>query len=627
MKNLIKKINFKIIFLLAALWFMQTGLSQVTIGSRDAPASGALLDLKENEEGISTKGLLLPRVLLSRKDQLYPMFLANPTDSASGPNSNYQTNKADLDKSHTGLIIYNLTDSKDAGLYYGLNQWDGKQWVSLQRIGEATRFAEVVCTDISVNGIYTAGTPVNPSNYIRLNLNVIEAGIYTITATSGNGYNFYVSGVVSNTGQMTVDMPCTGTPVASGDNNLTFTGITLTSGCVKTIAVALPAAAYTIDDSSVEVNGGYAKGTPLNNTNTIQVNIWITAPGSYTISTPVTNGISFSQDGNFTQEQVGTLQTVVLQGSGTPTINTDFSIPVNMQSAQGSSTCHATIPIIFPAMTYGVIAPSGSIYSWDAPSRKAALNNASNFGINGKVKIAGLSLSWTANTAEAAVTALGQAEKPDIVFYSSYQFTTNTQLVTALTDYINAGGCVIYATTSDNLSSNANTLLNSLFGVNNIAIAQFSGTPSDDNDYPIANLPDDPIINGPFGNLASKYWGEDNASSGSVIVTSLPANSVQICSASNGVAQTGINPAYSIVWYNKTKNFVYFGDCTGAGNNTDDGSYPSYYDANGLPKYKAYGGGGGSRPPYPFMTYNADLELNAVAWALKKVANRGINSY
>lgn len=39
--------------------------AQVTIGSGIAPDQNALLDLKENGSGSSSKGLLLPRVALS----------------------------------------------------------------------------------------------------------------------------------------------------------------------------------------------------------------------------------------------------------------------------------------------------------------------------------------------------------------------------------------------------------------------------------------------------------------------------------------------------------------------------------------------------------------------------------
>ncbi|WP_435525102.1 hypothetical protein [Chryseobacterium indoltheticum] len=42
----------------------------------------------------------------------------------------------------------------------------------------------------------------------------------------------------------------------------------------------------------------------------------------------------------------------------------------------------------------------------------------------------------------------------------------------------------------------------------------------------------DPIIDGRFqGNTAGKYWGEDNSSTGTIIVKKLPANSVQVAAA------------------------------------------------------------------------------------------------
>jgi hypothetical protein len=67
---------------------------------------------------------------------------------------------------------------------------------------------------------------------------------------------------------------------------------------------------------------------------------------------------------------------------------------------------------------------------------------------------------------------------------------------------------------------------------------------------------------------------------------------------------------------------VYFGDSTGAAqNNTEQRAYPSSYSDTGQPQSKLYGN------PTPQYIYNAALELNAVAWALKKAAVSGINPY
>lgn len=80
--------------------------AQVTIGSNSAPNVNALLDLKEQTSGISTKGLLLPRVELTSTISVAPM-------------SNHEK----------GMTVYNTATTGDVtpGYYYN----NGSKWVRL----------------------------------------------------------------------------------------------------------------------------------------------------------------------------------------------------------------------------------------------------------------------------------------------------------------------------------------------------------------------------------------------------------------------------------------------------------------------------------------------------------------
>jgi hypothetical protein len=96
--------------------------AQVSIGTDEAPVQGALLQMKEVNDNVSndkandTKGLGIPRVELTERAQLYPMF---PT----------AYDKTVEDAKHTGLMVWNTNASvmEGVGVYY----WDGKQWVSI----------------------------------------------------------------------------------------------------------------------------------------------------------------------------------------------------------------------------------------------------------------------------------------------------------------------------------------------------------------------------------------------------------------------------------------------------------------------------------------------------------------
>jgi hypothetical protein len=112
---------------LAMLFFLciNTAIrAQVTIGSVVEPLPGSLLDVKENsnDSDNTTKGMMLPRVRLSDLNNLYPMF-----GSPGSPNSEYASKKNELDRKHTGLIVYNTNESGNLkkGLYY----WDGTKWI------------------------------------------------------------------------------------------------------------------------------------------------------------------------------------------------------------------------------------------------------------------------------------------------------------------------------------------------------------------------------------------------------------------------------------------------------------------------------------------------------------------
>lgn len=92
------------------------GKAQVTIGSDAKPLDGALLQLKENENGAtqanSKKGLLLPRV-----------SLASTTDM-SGIDGMTSTNQA----SYKGLLVYNVSTAVPSGTYV----WTGDKWHLLE---------------------------------------------------------------------------------------------------------------------------------------------------------------------------------------------------------------------------------------------------------------------------------------------------------------------------------------------------------------------------------------------------------------------------------------------------------------------------------------------------------------
>lgn len=127
------------LFIMALTLTLTTTLdAQVTIGAGEAPDSDALLDLKEQSDNSSTKGLLLPRVALSSTTLATPMS-----------------------QHVSGMTVYNTQTTGDVtpGYYYN----DGSKWLKLLA-GESSlmpRFfhmpSAVLPTDTS-DSAYDSGT-------------------------------------------------------------------------------------------------------------------------------------------------------------------------------------------------------------------------------------------------------------------------------------------------------------------------------------------------------------------------------------------------------------------------------------------------------------------------------------
>ena len=537
-----------------------------------------------------------------------------------------QAQRDSIVKPANGLIIYNVDE--DCFNYYDSAQ---AVWISVCGGTGAAKF-EFICNSIAANGTYVTGTPLTGANYLSVPIHVSKPGSFSILGVSGNGYSFSYSSVVTDTGTVLVNVPGLGNPISVQTDKVMINGATDT--CYANVTVQTNVATYSLDCASAVVNGNYIKGTPLTSTganaNTITLRVTVSSGGYYNISTPLTNGVQFTCSGVFDALTAGTSQPVTLLPTtgSVPTVNQDFPITINANSPAGNVTCSATIPITLPAMKYALIG-TDSWFSWTS-ARKPALQNGASFGLNGTVRIVSLTEAWETNSAATATTNI-TANTPDIIMYFAYSAPVDANLIAALKKYVNAGGVLIYASSSSDLSS-AQQLVSGLFpGITPAAMPNCnSGAcpanyPNDDNCYMINYIPGDPVVNGPFGNLGGKYWAEDNGTTGTFYIPQLPSGAVQICSAMNNWGHTNLNPNWSVVWYSNSSNFFYFGDTDGASaTDTTTGSFPALYSSTGIPLTKQYGNGDNANSPY---VYVSALELNAVAWGLHKAAVSGINPH
>lgn len=199
------------------------------------------------------------------------------------------------------------------------------------------------CLPKTVNGTYASGVPlVATDNTISLQVNVTKTGAYVISTDTVNGFYFRAIGTFTSLGGTNVTLRGNGTPFASGINN--FVVAFDSTYCDVQVTVASPAA-FTLNGSPTNctgavVNGGYATGIPLTASNTVSLNINVTAIGSYNITTTY-QGMTFQKAGIFS---ITGPQIVVLDGTGTPTTAGANTVPVTA----GSSTCSFVVNVGSP---------------------------------------------------------------------------------------------------------------------------------------------------------------------------------------------------------------------------------------------------------------------------------------
>ena len=89
------------------------------------------------------------------------------------------------------------------------------------------------CASPVVNGAFEAGTPVDITSFITVDVNVDSIGTYLITSNSVNGISFVATGTFTTTGPQTIVFKSAGTPLIGGSFNFTLG----TNGCSVVITV------------------------------------------------------------------------------------------------------------------------------------------------------------------------------------------------------------------------------------------------------------------------------------------------------------------------------------------------------------------------------------------------------
>lgn len=653
-----------LIFFLCVIYMLSgrhAAYAQVTIGLGEAPEKYATLQVKDvelkgtdslNAPTASKGGILLPRVKLVKKNELLP-FVASA--EVNPPTEEYLKAK----KSHTGLIVYNIVEDPVEDLCLGLNQWDGEQWNCFEfRTGNAT--AELgECNELRFEGEYKNGVPLAPTNYMTIPIKVSKKGAYTITArvkdaetnTDDNGYYFTISGTFLTTGNHILTVPGAGTPIKftplglAGDYvTITLNGEEIsgaTAGCPKKISVKDSSVrpVYTMACSSVKVNGTYKVGQKLDpEKEFIELTLNVTEPfgAAYDIKTNTVDGIYFEGTGTLDEAT----QKIKLKGYGTPVNMTNKVFTITTNDGSGSATCTATVNMFIKKKRIYTLGGTGELYGYNLKPGFGAnkvLTAPGNFGTDPtstvKTDMANYEIVYGKNW-DPGIAGVAEIKneltvnKPDILYITQDSYVTIANgLADVIIEYLNNNGVVVLIWEANPYENGgAQILFRKLF--NNPNIKQKKGIGgSGGSIFAFTDLNDD-ILNGPFGDVRGKYWGED--ASAAMTLSGLPVNELDIYSYAKDYAKTGPGPSPDdiVAFKHKTKNLIYVGDggfvSSLSGHPTKDiAQCPLNWEEPSKKPIPRPGYGANYKN---FDVYNSIMWCNIMAWAIQRAESNGINN-
>lgn len=180
----------------------------------------------------------------------------------------------------------------------------------------------VTSATVNALGDYLLNVPVNQkTNYVNVDVNVIEVGAYTIKTTQAvNGLSFSGAGIFTKTGVQTVKLVAEGTPKTTGTATLSIQ--TNSNGGnnkpATKINATVKAVDYSVDLAKTTKRGQFIKGKKLTNDSFLIVEVLVKAPGKTDLT--ITSGnVTFSAKDVNLEYKVGAsnLQKVRLYSTST----------------------------------------------------------------------------------------------------------------------------------------------------------------------------------------------------------------------------------------------------------------------------------------------------------------------
>lgn len=476
---------------------------------------------------------------------------------------------------------------------------------------------QLVCDDtnnkIEIRGSYQEDTQLSQANSILVPVKVLAPGQVNMelkghfvvgnatTPVSFRANNVNLAFNANRNNIQYVTFYPDNVRIPKGTTAIKFTNITPNNIAVCTtfpeITVDIQPIRYNVLCHTVRVHGSYLVDSTLGADHYIDLQVNVEYAGPYSITTNEVNGVSFSASGTFVGQGQQTIR-LLPTGRYTEGGNLNYTITTNSQA--GTTTCSARVDVRFREIvllrlgsaTYG---PSTS----NAYAGGAILNSRVNFGPTGTVKVNNIRIIYTSLQGERLGEFIRSNNVDIIVNVIGYNATAATNQV--LLDFVRNQKGVFIIGDENRVHTTTKDFIEALTSSHGRLSYNYRYTMLN----PVLNSANnDPIINGPFGNLSGKYVGND-ATNG-WYYSNLPNSLVPLITK---------NGDQSSVWALRHENlgFAFVGDggwFLGTTTNTNLRAYPAKFAADGRPLPKPYDGG---------EVYNSVLYANMIAWAIEYV--------
>ncbi|MCI0921728.1 fimbrillin family protein [Sphingobacterium rhinopitheci] len=236
-----------------------------------------------------------------------------------------------------------------------------------------------------------------------------------------------------------------------------------------------------------------------------------------------------------------------------------------------------------------------------------------------------------------AALHLTSGTPPDIVILGGgYNLSSND--ISSLVTYLDRGGVLFLmsggVSTNLNYSAGHQEFFQSLFNTPSII-----ASPSDYGGGSVYKLTpyDDGILNGPFGDVQSQYWGKHNLVNKTIVLKNFPVADVVQYSGSNPVNSNETVSDGATMLKHKNRHFFWVGDGgfvyvlslynTMTFNHTAPFAlFNLPLEKRSLPMARPYGIAGGEFAERAFSVYNSTIYGNFIAWAVANAEFFGINN-